>query len=137
MSRAAKTTFALSAALSAFIVVGVHWQQSAERENMYKGVLRDQARLEAKRAAAAAGEEGEANPSNSNSSSTGIVAPPLPPSQATPEARYQDWLRNREREQEFQRLQPTKAFLDRQRQEGNGDGPPGGWRDAPANERRI
>ncbi|KAL9935509.1 hypothetical protein V8E36_005857 [Tilletia maclaganii] len=119
MSRTAKATFLLSAALSTVIVVGVHYQQTAERETMYQGVLKDQARLEAKRAAAAAAaaEGGEPSSSSSSSGGSGIVAPPLPPSQATPEARYQDWLRNREREEEFQRIQPTKAFLERQRQE--------------------
>ncbi|KAE8211125.1 hypothetical protein CF327_g5094 [Tilletia walkeri] len=109
MSRAAKTTFLLSAAISTLVVVGVHYQQSAERENMYQGVVRDQARLDAKRAASQEEEEGRRST---------IVAPPLPPSQATPEARYQDLMRNREREREFQRVQPTRAFLEQQHQQG-------------------
>ncbi|CAD6968449.1 unnamed protein product [Tilletia controversa] len=113
MSRAAKTTFLLSAALSTLVVVGVHYQQSAERENMYQGVVRDQARLDAKRAAAAAQQEaGEQVQAQ-------VQAPPLPPSQATPEARVEDLRRNRERERVFQSVQPTKAFLEqRQQQEG-------------------
>ncbi|KAK0551654.1 hypothetical protein OC846_002874 [Tilletia horrida] len=121
MSRAAKTTFLLSAAVSTLVVVGVHYQQSAERETMYQGVIRDQARLDAKRRAAAAEQEGSDSISAPlTNQGSGVKAPPLPPSQLTPEARYEDWRRNRDREEAFQRVQPTKAYLERQQQQQQG-----------------
>ncbi|PWN53654.1 hypothetical protein IE53DRAFT_338464 [Violaceomyces palustris] len=44
MSRAAKATLAASIVVSGLTVWGVHFMQVKERESMYKGVERDEAR---------------------------------------------------------------------------------------------
>lgn len=48
MSTRAKATLATSCAISALIIWGVHYQQSKEREDMYRGVLRDDERRKEK-----------------------------------------------------------------------------------------
>ncbi|KIM21245.1 hypothetical protein M408DRAFT_333565 [Serendipita vermifera MAFF 305830] len=48
MSRVAKATLAGSAILCAATIWGVHYLQKKEHEDMYKGVLRDDARRAAK-----------------------------------------------------------------------------------------
>ncbi|KIO16292.1 hypothetical protein M407DRAFT_30381 [Tulasnella calospora MUT 4182] len=49
MSRASKITLGLATGFCVFTVWGVHYMQWAERESMYQGVLKDEARLAAKR----------------------------------------------------------------------------------------
>ncbi|KAG8889289.1 hypothetical protein FRB98_005102 [Tulasnella sp. 332] len=49
MTRAAKLTLTVSAALCAFTVYGVHWLQFKERDDMYQGVLKDEARIAKKK----------------------------------------------------------------------------------------
>ncbi|KAG2338622.1 hypothetical protein BDR05DRAFT_893181 [Suillus weaverae] len=44
MSTRAKATLAASFAFSSFIIWAVHYQQSREREDMFQGVIRDDAR---------------------------------------------------------------------------------------------
>ncbi|KIM66012.1 hypothetical protein SCLCIDRAFT_111278 [Scleroderma citrinum Foug A] len=44
MSSRAKAALVASCAISSLIIWGVHYQQSKEREDMYKGVLRDDER---------------------------------------------------------------------------------------------
>ncbi|KAJ8586753.1 hypothetical protein M405DRAFT_864316 [Rhizopogon salebrosus TDB-379] len=44
MSARAKATLAASFAFSSFIIWAVHYQQSKEREDMFQGVVRDDAR---------------------------------------------------------------------------------------------
>ncbi|KAG2042636.1 hypothetical protein BDR03DRAFT_1006306 [Suillus americanus] len=44
MSTRAKATLAASLAFSSFIIWAVHHQQSREREDMFQGVIRDDAR---------------------------------------------------------------------------------------------
>ncbi|KAF8916017.1 hypothetical protein CPB85DRAFT_1199847, partial [Mucidula mucida] len=44
MSLAAKATFVGACAVSAFTIWAVHHQQTQERENMYQGVIKDDAR---------------------------------------------------------------------------------------------
>ncbi|EJU03781.1 hypothetical protein DACRYDRAFT_21226 [Dacryopinax primogenitus] len=48
-SRASKITFIASIAFAAVTVWGVHYMQDQERESMYQGVLKDEARVAAKR----------------------------------------------------------------------------------------
>ncbi|EGN96833.1 hypothetical protein SERLA73DRAFT_93462 [Serpula lacrymans var. lacrymans S7.3] len=48
MSRTAKATLCASFFISSLIIWGVHFQQNQERENMYKGVLRDDERRKEK-----------------------------------------------------------------------------------------
>ncbi|KAI6164600.1 hypothetical protein EDD17DRAFT_1474348 [Pisolithus thermaeus] len=48
MSTRAKATLAVSCTISALIIWGVHYQQSKEREDMYRGVLRDDERRKEK-----------------------------------------------------------------------------------------
>ncbi|KAG1740034.1 hypothetical protein EDB19DRAFT_1709913 [Suillus lakei] len=43
MSTRAKATLAASLAFSSFIIWAVHYQQSREREDMFQGVIRDDA----------------------------------------------------------------------------------------------
>lgn len=49
MSRPAKLTLAASVLLSGLTVWGVHYMQEREREVMYRGVERDEARQEEKK----------------------------------------------------------------------------------------
>ncbi|KAG9006138.1 hypothetical protein FRB94_000963 [Tulasnella sp. JGI-2019a] len=49
MTRAAKATLTISAAICAFTVYGVHWLQFKERDDMYQGVLKDEARIAEKK----------------------------------------------------------------------------------------
>jgi protein PET117 len=49
MSRPAKLTLAASVLVSGLTVWGVHYMQEREREVMYRGVERDEARQEEKR----------------------------------------------------------------------------------------
>ncbi|PWZ00979.1 hypothetical protein BCV70DRAFT_199343 [Testicularia cyperi] len=49
MSRPAKFTLAASVIISGFTVWGVHYMQEREREVMYRGVERDEARQEEKK----------------------------------------------------------------------------------------
>jgi len=51
MSRAAKVFFVASLGVTSVTIFGVHWVQIKERETMFAGVLRDEARMQAKRAA--------------------------------------------------------------------------------------
>ncbi|KAI9456926.1 hypothetical protein HD554DRAFT_2030319 [Boletus coccyginus] len=44
MSTRAKATLVASCAISAFIIWGVHYQQTKERDDMFQGVLRDDER---------------------------------------------------------------------------------------------
>ncbi|KAG1746545.1 uncharacterized protein EDB91DRAFT_1219512 [Suillus paluster] len=44
MSTRAKATLAASFAFSSFIIWAVHYQQAREREDMFQGVIRDDAR---------------------------------------------------------------------------------------------
>ncbi|KAG8220998.1 hypothetical protein J3R82DRAFT_2507 [Butyriboletus roseoflavus] len=48
MSTRAKATLAVSCATSAFIIWGVHYQQTKERDDMFQGVLRDDERRRGK-----------------------------------------------------------------------------------------
>ncbi|PAV19619.1 cytochrome c oxidase assembly [Pyrrhoderma noxium] len=48
MSRAARVTLAASFVLAAGTIFGVHYLQNAERETMFKGVLRDDERRKEK-----------------------------------------------------------------------------------------
>ncbi|WVF72373.1 hypothetical protein IAT40_007188 [Kwoniella sp. CBS 6097] len=73
MSRASKIFLASSIALSGFTVWGVHYIQKMESENMYQGVLKDEARLAEKAAAllkAAASPLSSSSSSPSSSSNT-------------------------------------------------------------------
>ncbi|KAG9046658.1 hypothetical protein FS837_003905 [Tulasnella sp. UAMH 9824] len=49
MSRASKITLGLATGFCVFTVWGVHYMQWAERESMYQGVLKDEARMAEKR----------------------------------------------------------------------------------------
>ncbi|KAL1411172.1 hypothetical protein Q8F55_002122 [Vanrija albida] len=53
MSRASKVFFGVSMAFMGATVYGVHWLQKRESDNMYLGVLRDEERVNAKKAAQA------------------------------------------------------------------------------------
>ncbi|WVQ98562.1 hypothetical protein IAU59_005688 [Kwoniella sp. CBS 9459] len=72
MSRAAKVFLASSVALSGVTVWGVHYIQKMESDNMYQGVLKDEARLAEKAAALlkAAASPITASTSSSSSSSS-------------------------------------------------------------------
>ncbi|CAO1624269.1 unnamed protein product [Sympodiomycopsis kandeliae] len=86
MSRAAKTTLGASIVLSALTVYGVHFMQVQERETMYKGVERDEARQAAKK---------------------------------QQRQRELDLQMNKEREEKFQKMQPTKNYTQQQEQQGS------------------
>jgi protein PET117 len=49
MSRRAQATLLGAVLISSFTIWGVHFQQDQERENMYKGVLRDDERRREKK----------------------------------------------------------------------------------------
>ncbi|ADV20624.1 hypothetical protein I305_06363 [Cryptococcus gattii E566] len=62
MSVTAKAFFISAVAVSATTVWGVHYLQKWEYDNMYQGILKDDARLAAKAAAAAAATQSQSQP---------------------------------------------------------------------------
>lgn len=62
MSVTAKAFFISAVAISATTVWGVHYLQKWEYDNMYQGILKDDARLAAKAAAAAAATQSQSQP---------------------------------------------------------------------------
>ncbi|KIR57757.1 hypothetical protein I312_102993 [Cryptococcus bacillisporus CA1280] len=62
MSVTAKAFFISAVAVSATTVWGVHYLQKWEYDNMYQGILKDDARLAAKAAAAAAASQSRSQP---------------------------------------------------------------------------
>ncbi|OCF35333.1 hypothetical protein I317_07058 [Kwoniella heveanensis CBS 569] len=92
MSRASKVFLASSIALSGVTVWGVHYIQKLESDNMYQGVLKDEARLAEKAAAllkAAASPLSSSSPSSNpntqaHSSNTPLNTPSSPVQQPAP-----------------------------------------------------
>ncbi|WWD15710.1 hypothetical protein CI109_100132 [Kwoniella shandongensis] len=86
MSRSAKLFLASSFAIAGTTVWGVHWLQKWESDNMYQGVVKDEARVAAKAAASAAASllpaaltpASLATPTTSHSSSTPLNTPSSP-----------------------------------------------------------
>ncbi|WVQ78250.1 hypothetical protein IAT38_000334 [Cryptococcus sp. DSM 104549] len=79
MSRPAKAFFVASIAASAATVWGVHWLQKWESDNMYQGVIKDEARVAAKAAALLASASSAISPSPSSSPSSPSPSSSLPP----------------------------------------------------------